>query len=158
MRRDRGAFRLCRLLSVASIFIACDEDATGPGHPLADTYVLEQVNGAALPYWQSSENVRPVAWLAETLAFSPSGEVVRVRTLQLRLEGRDTTFTEVLEQQYRVEGSDIQIGQIPCPPDFASVCLRDRGTLTEDGLELEAYSALFADVEVPTFVYTKVGS
>lgn len=58
-----------------------------------------------------------------------------------------------MRHKYQVRGSHVEIGGFGDCPDTADCVANDHGTLTADGLELQAYSLPF--VEPPLLTYER---
>lgn len=135
---------------------ACSPDPTTPTEPLSGVYLLQQANGAPLPFVLSSGTHERYELLAESLTFLAEGEVVRERTFRLTKlgTGRDTTYTHAIRQAYLLHGERLEIGSFrPCPPD-ANCVGNDVGVASDQRIELQ--SALYSTgPELPRFVYVR---
>ncbi|HEV2149228.1 MAG TPA: hypothetical protein VGR37_17635 [Longimicrobiaceae bacterium] len=156
MPRSVHLLRLAAALA-CGLVAACDGGPGAPVQPpLTGTYVLQTVNGRALPHTLSSDATERYLLLAETIAFDASGSAARERTIrEVRSDARrNTTYTTLIEAEYRLAGTRIEVGWFrPCPPN-ANCIGNDVGQVGTHRLVLESNLYATGPAGPPTLVYS----
>ena len=110
-------------LALAAMFVlftlqAC-QDTTVPGGT-AGTFALRDIASTALPvtYYSGTDGTYTV--LADTIELDGAGNVNRTFLIRrtASIYGADTVYRNRGVQEYRLDGTRIEIGSFkPCPPD-----------------------------------------
>ena len=129
-------------VALAGLLVACGTDGVGPVPlDLDATYVLESVNGVAIPATAAEGGGQRYVLLADTLRFSRDGTVARsfaFRHVSETVSPRDTVYESRMTFDYRTTPSGVAIGFFtPCPPNANCVGFEE-GVLTPDGVIVRA--------------------
>jgi predicted small lipoprotein YifL len=129
----RLALRLALVALLVAPLAGCNDD--GP-RPFPKRYQLAEVNDQALPTTVATLGGTPVIVVAEFLELDGRGGATRTR--YQRAEGvspQDPVQMVVTELQYRLDGTQIQVGKFDCGP--TELCAAPEvGTLVGDVLTL----------------------
>jgi hypothetical protein len=118
MRRHRLVLDRCRTaVGVAAFGVAACRSTTAPSEAvLRGTYVLRDVNGAALPATISNTSVR-VLLIADTIRFDGAGTALASSTTREEYSGQEPRVVRTtVDLYYTVHADTIRIG-IRCPPN-----------------------------------------
>jgi hypothetical protein len=144
MKRMGGSPVALKLIIPLALLGACGD--YGPLHPEyrpTGAYDLRESPDVSLPYpfpiLGSTDNVSH-SLLGETLTFTADGVVTRVRTIQRILNGKDSTYTIELQQEYRMWGDSIEVGRSPLCGATEYCIGNDAGRISVDGIELRSPS------------------
>lgn len=103
-------------LALLGLVAGCRSAADAP-LSLSGTYVLESINGAALPATAAQGAGNQYIVLADSLQFLPDFKVRRSYTVRWIQASGDTTYSQVWVFPYTVQGSRITMGNLEgCGP------------------------------------------
>jgi hypothetical protein len=132
---------IARALALVAVLAAgCRSEPVGPRpRSFEGTFVLETVNGIAIPAVVSEGAGERHTVLADTLAFANDRTVVYSMTVRVERQGAvptETVHTNRFTFQYELEGSGVKFGHLgPCGP--AALCVGiSEGDFTSTGLSV----------------------
>lgn len=136
--RNRFVHATPQLVVLAAV-AACS-DATAPAERRLEGYfVLATVDEARPPVLVSTSGTSKYFLVTDNLGFDGKSEVGRHRVIREEntTTGQVTVYSNSFTQDYRVRGDSVEIGSFtPCPPNALCVA-NERGTFTENRLELK---------------------
>lgn len=129
-----------RWLVVLAAVAACSDPTAPAERRLEGFFVLAAVDEARPPVLVATSGTSKYFLVTDNLSFDGKGAVGRHRVVREEntTTGQVTVHSNSFTQDYRVRDDSVEIGSFtPCPPN-ARCAPNERGTFTQNRLELKA--------------------